>query len=282
MNDLWLLFQYGFILRALVVGGAIALSSSAIGTFLVMKKFSLIGDGLAHVSFGAIALGLVLDTTPLYLTIPIVSFVAIIIMRINEKAKITSDSAIGILSTFAIAFGTILINVFGVGGGNIDNYLFGNILLITKQEVGITLIVTFIVLLMVIVFYQDFFAITFDEEFATASHMATKKKKYLLGILTALVIVTAIKAVGTLLISSMIIFPTLIALQFTRGFKSTILLSSFISLISIFFGLLISFVISIPTGSTIVVFYGLIYAIIVTIRQIWKRNKGGIHHEDVS
>lgn len=265
-------FEYGLLTKAIVVGIAIAISSSFLGSFLVLKRYSMMGDGLAHVSFAALAIALFFNASPLFVSIPIVSFAAIIILLMNEKAQIHGDAAIGLISSFSIALGTIIVTLST--GFNVDlfSYLFGNILLVTKTDMWISIITTIVVIGLVLIFYNELFALTYDEEYAKVLQIKTKRLNYLLAILTAIVIVVGIRAVGTMLISSLIIFPTVTAMQFSLGFKKTIFFATIISVLLIVIGILLSFLLNLPTGSTIVMLNGiLLFIVFVSKKLIYKK-----------
>lgn len=247
------LFQYSFIQRALLAGVFISVCCSLLGLFLVLRRFSLIGDGLAHVSFATIALGLVLNVYPLYVSIPLVMLASLFILKLTEKANIYGDAAIGMVAALGIAVGVILASV--AGGFNVDlfGYLFGNILAISKTEVIMTIALSFIVIAIILLFYNDLFSITFDEDYAFVSGIRVKRINNLLILLTALTVVLGIKVVGTMLVSSLIIIPSVSALQLAKGFKSAIAIAVFFAVMSVVIGVFISFIANIPTGATIVV-----------------------------
>lgn len=268
MFDFLLLFTYPFVIRALIVGIAVAISSSSLGSFLVLKKYSMIGDGLAHVSFMAIAVALVLNQSILWISLPIVTIASMIIMRLNENANIHGDAAIGLISSFSIAVGTIIISMARGFNIDIDSYLFGSILLIQNADVILAVVVAILIATIVILFYPQLFMMTFDEEFARVNKIKTTWFNYLLAVLTSITIIIGIRAVGTLLISSLIIFPTIIALQVTRGFKSTILTSVLISMALIVLGFVVSFAFDWPTGATIVVLNGLTFLVVYFIKNM--------------
>lgn len=268
MFDFLLLFTYPFVIRALIVGIAVAISSSSLGSFLVLKKYSMIGDGLAHVSFMAIALALVLNQSILWISLPIVTLASMVIMRLNENANIHGDAAIGLISSFSIAVGTIIISMARGFNIDIDSYLFGSILLIQNADVILAVVVAILIATIVILFYPQLFMMTFDEEFARVNKIKTKWFNYLLAALTSITIIIGIRAVGTLLISSLIIFPTIIALQITRGFKATILTSVILSIAFIIIGFIVSFAFDWPTGSTIVVINGIAFLAIYLTKNI--------------
>lgn len=253
----------GFVLKAILVGILVAISASFLGIFLVLKKYSMIGEGLAHVSFGTIAIALFLGLTPLYVSIPLVIIASILILKLNEKTEIHSDAAIGLVASFSVALGYIIASSTSGFTVNLSSYLFGSILLVTNTEVYLAIILTLIVCSTIIYFYNSFFALTYDEEFAQVLGLKTKLLNYILSILTSLTIVLGINVVGTMLISSLIIFPTVTALQIAKSFKRTIIISLIVSISSIILGIISSIILNTPTGATIVVlnsiFFGLFY-----------------------
>ena len=267
-------FAYGFLWRAFIVGVAIAISSSFLGSFLVLKRFSMIGESLAHVSFAAIAIALFTQTSTLWVSIILVSVVSIFILKLSERTAVHGDAAIGLIASTAMAIGTLLSSLGQ--GFNVDlfSYLFGNILLIDQLDVILSVSVSLIVVIIVMIFYPDLFAITYDQDYAQVTGIKTERLNYLLALLTAITIVVGIRAIGTLLISSLIIFPTVTALQFSRGFRYTIFMAAVLSVFTVITGLLLSFILDFPSGSTIVVLNGIVFVAIYIGRYIF----GYSHH----
>jgi zinc transport system permease protein len=245
-------FSFAFMIRAFVVGIAVAISGSFLGSFLVLRRYALIGHGLAHISVGAVAIALFLGQTPLLVTLPIVVLASLLILYLSENSNIGGDTAIGLLSSFAIALATFLSSLRGGFGTDLNSYLFGSILFLTNVDVILSVVVAVLVILMVYVFYDELFASTFDEMYARVNRVNIKTINRLLAILTAVTVTIGIQSIGVLLISSMIIFPTIIALQFRQGFQGTILLAVGVSVVVVFLGILSSYVLNLPTGSTIV------------------------------
>jgi zinc transport system permease protein len=260
--------QYDFILKALLVGSLIAVCCSFLGIFLVLKKYSLIGDGLAHVSFATVALALLLAASPLLVSIPLVILSSFVIMKLNEKADLHGDAAIGLVSSFAVAAGVLISSV--AQGFNVDlfSYLFGSILVIGNLDVIMSVILSAVVILLIIFFYNDLFAITYDEEFAGVIGLNTRAMNYLISILTSITIVLGIRVVGTMLISSMVIFPTVTALQVAKSFKSTILISTVVSVSCVISGVFLSFVLNLPTGATIVMLNAVCFAVFFSLKKL--------------
>ncbi len=253
MMDIFDLFTHGFIQRALIAGSFIAVLCSTLGVFLVLRRLSLIGDGLAHVTFGSVAVGLFLRTYPFYVAIPIVMLSALGILKLVEKARLYGDSAIGIVSSLGIAAGILFASV--AGGFNVDlfSYLFGNILAINRAEVSISIALSVVLVAVILFFYQELLSITFDEESAKASGIRTERINKILVLLTALTVVLATKLVGIMLISALLILPPVTALQLARGFRSTIIISSVAGITSVILGIVVSFIANLPTGATIVI-----------------------------
>jgi zinc transport system permease protein len=252
--------QYAFIRRALIAGCLIAASCSFLGPFLVLRRFSLIGDGLAHVGFATVAIGLLLRQQPILISLPLVAFAALWILKLNEKAGLHGDAAIGIVSSLGVAAGVLIASM--AGGFNVDlmSYLFGNILSISQAEMRITWVLSIAVVVCVLVFYHDLFAITADEEHARVLGIKPGTVNRMLILLTSFTVVIGIKIVGTMLISSMIILPAVAALQIARSFKTVIAAAFVFSALSVLLGISGSYVLDLPSGATIVMVNFLFFA----------------------
>ena len=244
--------KYGFIQRALLAGCFVGLLCSVLGVLLVLRRLSLIGDGLAHVTFGSVALGLVFKVYPLYVSIPVVMLSSLGILKLMERARIYGDAAIGVVSALGIAGGVILASV--AGGFNVDlfSYLFGNILAISDAEVMISIALSLLVLLLIYVYYHQIFSITFDEEFAGASGIDTKKINAMLVLLAAVTVVLAMNVVGIMLVSALLILPAVTALQLARGFRNTLVIAGLTAVCSVVAGIFGSLMMNLPTGAAIV------------------------------
>ena len=255
--------SYGFIQRALLAGILIALLCSVLGVFLVLRRMSLIGDGLAHVTFGSTAIALALklySASSLLVSLPVVMLSSLGILKLTEKARLSGDAAIGIVSALGISLGIILASVGG--GYNVDllSYLFGNILSITREEVIIAAGLFCVVIVLLSLFYNELLLITFNEELARVSGIQTNVINAVLVLLTALSVVLAMKLVGIMLISSLMILPAASALQVARSFRACVLLAALLGCSSVVAGVFISFATNLPTSATIVmlnlVFFG--------------------------
>ncbi len=261
------MFTHTFMQRAIIVGLMIGLSASLLGVFIVLRKQSMIGDGLAHVSFASVAIALLLGYAPIYVSLPLVSLSSVLILKLSEKARMHADAAIALVSSFSVALGTLITSV--VQGFNVDlfSYLFGSILLISQSDVYITVVLSIVVIASIIFFYKDLLSITYDQEFAKVIGVPIEKYNYLLSMLTALTIVIGIRIIGTMLISSLIIFPSISALQLKLGFKNTLISSALISTISITIGIILSYIYNFPTGSSIVCINAFIFIICYITRK---------------
>ena len=250
--------SYPFVRYALVVGILIALCAALLGVTLVLKRFSFIGDGLSHVAFGAMAVAAVLNLTndmPLVLSITVVC--AILLLRMGRSARINGDAAMAMLSTGALALGYLAMNLFSVStnlAGDVCTTLFGStsILTLTVQEVWMCAVLSAIVVLFYLVFYHKIFSVTFDESFATATGTRSDAYNLLLAIVTAVVIVMAMNLVGSLLVSALVIFPSMSAMQVFKSFRSVTICASVLSVFCAVVGIVFSILAGTPVGSTIV------------------------------
>jgi zinc transport system permease protein len=266
---------YGFVQRALIGGSLIAILCSVLGVFLVLRRLSLIGDGLAHVTFGSVAVTLFFRLQSFYATlamIPIVLFCAMGILKLAQRAHIFGDAAIGIVSALGIATGVMLASVSG--GFNVDllSYLFGNILSITTSELAIAAALFVVVISGVAVFYNDLFASTFDEELARTSGIDTSRLNAVLVLMTALTVVLAMKVVGVMLISALLILPAATALQLAKGFKTAIVSAAFFGVATVVAGITLSFLLNLPTGATIVMINFAGFALAFAGRSVLRRS----------
>jgi zinc transport system permease protein len=254
------MLSYAFVRRALISGIFIALSCAALGCFLVLRRFSMIGEGLAHTGFAAVALALVIGASPLAVAIPFVMLLSLLILRLGEKTTLYGETAIGLVSSLAMAAGILLASQGGGLNVDLNSYLFGSILAIKESELILSIVLSAAVILSIKLFYRHLFSITYDEEFAKVSGVKTGLVGKILILLTALTVVLGMRIVGTLLVSSLIIFPAVTALQLSKGFKATILIAMACGVISITAGITASFCLDLPTGATIVVMNFLLFA----------------------
>lgn len=258
IEKLILYFQYPFVWYALIVGIMIALCSSLLGVTLVLKRFSFIGDGLSHVAFGAMAVAAILNfSNDMFFVLPITIICAVLLLRTGQSTEIKGDAAIAMISVGALAIGYLLMNIFSTGpnlSGDVCSTLFGStsILTLTIKEVRLCLILSILVVVIFILFYNKIFAVTFDENFAKATGIKSDLYNLLIAVITAVIIVLAMNLVGSLLISALVIFPALSAMRIFKSFLSVTVCSVVLSVLCAFIGILISIVAGTPVGSTIV------------------------------
>ena len=250
------LIKYSFVRNALIVSILIAICAALLGVVLVLRRFSLIGDGLSHVAFGAATLAATLEIFDFGLTLPVTVLAAILILNTSEKRRIMGDAMIAIISAASLAIGYLVLDAGGGAsnlGGDVCTALFGSsaILAIDTAELISTLVITAILIALTVIFYYKIFSISFDERFARAT--GTKSNAYNLGIaiVTAVVVVIGMKLAGALLMSALIVFPAMSAMRICKSFKSTIILAPAIAAICALFGVLISIILETPVGATI-------------------------------
>ena len=253
IETLHIMFSYSFILRALIVGVLVSLCASLLGVSLVLKRYSMIGDGLSHVGFGAIAVATAFNWAPMEFTIPVVIIAAFLLLRLSENSSIKGDSAIAIISTGALAFGILVVSMTTGMNTDINSYLFGSILAMTLNDVLLSVVLSAVVIVLFVLFYNKIFAVTFDETFSNATGIRANVYNMLIAILTAITIVLGMRMMGALLISSLIIFPALTSMRVCKHFKTVVIVSAVISIICFLLGLIISYFFSTPTGATVVV-----------------------------
>lgn len=246
------MFSYPFMVRAFIVGALVALCSSLLGVSLVLKRYSMIGDGLSHVGFGALAVAAALNAAPLAAAIPVVIVAAVLLLRIRGNSRIKGDAAIALISTSSLAVGVMVISMTTGMNTDVYNYMFGSILAMSAGDVRLSVALAVVVLALYIFFYHKIFAITFDETFAQATGVRADLYNTLIAVLTAVTIVLGMRMMGALLISSLIIFPALTSMRVCRTFKSVIINSAVISVVCLIIGITVSYVWATPAGASVV------------------------------
>jgi zinc transport system permease protein len=246
------MFSYTFIVRAFIVGTLVSLCAALLGVSLVLKRYSMIGDGLSHVGFGSLALATALNLAPLAVSIPVIIAAAFLLLRLSENSKIKGDAAIALICTSSLAIGVVIISMTTGMNTDVCNYLFGSILAMSKTDVHLSIALSVTVLTLFIVFYNKLFAITFDETFAKATGVKTGVYNMLIAFLTAITIVLGMRMMGAMLISSLIIFPALTSMRLFKKFKSVTICSGLLSVACFFAGVIISYVYATPTGASVV------------------------------
>ncbi|MFV0351763.1 MAG: metal ABC transporter permease [Oscillospiraceae bacterium] len=246
------MFSYPFLVRAVVVGLLVSLCAALLGVSLVLKRYSMIGEGLSNVGFGTLAIATGLNLAPLAVSTPVVVLAAFLLLRLSENSKIKGDAAIALISTSSIAIGVTVVALTTGMTTDVCNYMFGSILAMSKSDVYLSIALGVVVLLSFVLFYNRIFAVTFDETFARATGSRAGAYNTLLALLTAVTIVLGMRMMGALLISSLIIFPALTSMRVCKTYRSVIICSAVVSLVCFFVGLVISYQYAIPTGACIV------------------------------
>ena len=268
-------FSYPFVRYAFIAGVLISLCAGLLGVVLVLKRYAMIGDGLSHVAFGAMAVAAVLGFAPMTVALPVTVAVAVLLLLAGEKQLIKGDSAIAMLSAGSLAVGYLLLNLFpasdtGSLSGDVCASLFGSTSMMTLQGTDVWLCVGLSVAVIgfFVIFYQKIFAVTFDEGFATSSGIRVRAYNFLIAAVSGIVIVLAMKLVGALLISSLIIFPALSAMRVFRSFRSVIVCSGVISVFGSLFGLLCALLLSTPTGASVAVVHIVIFLVFTLLGKL--------------
>ena len=239
--------------RALSAGVLVTRSAALLGVSLVLKRYSMIGDGLSHVSFGALAIAVALGMTPLYFSIPVVVLAAFFLLRMASHPHWNSDAAIAVMSASSLAIGIIVISRTTGMTTDVDNYMFGSVLAMSREDVALSVVLCAAVLTLFILFYHKLFAVTFDESFSRATGLKVERYNTLLAILTALTIVLGMRLMGAMLISSLVIFPALTAMRLKKSFFGVVVLAGCLSVVCFCVGLTASYLLSLPVGASVVV-----------------------------
>lgn len=270
-DDLLSVLSYPFMIRAIIVGVLVSFCASLLGVILVLKRYSLIGHGLSDVGFASLALALAVGASPIYVATPIVIAASFVIMYVSQNKRINGDVAIGIFSTGALSFGIIITAVSKGFNMDIYSYMFGSVLAMSSFDVVVSVALSVVVIATFVIFYNRLFIVTADEDFARAIGINVTFYQFLISFLTALTVVVGMRMIGTLLISSLIIFPAIIARRFVRSFKYLVLLSALISVFCFIFGILISFFYNLPTGAGIVLVNIILLAVSAFVSSIFSR-----------
>lgn len=271
ISTLTQMLSYPFLVRALIVGVLVSLCASLLGTSLVLKRYSMIGDGLSHVGFAALAIAYAMNAAPIAVSIPVCIVAAFFLLQIKESSKIKGDAATALLCSSALAVGVMTVSLTTGMNTDVCNYMFGSILAMSESDVKLSVLLSAAVLILYVLFYHRIFAVTFDETFSTATGTRTKLYNMVIAFLTAITVVLGMRMMGTLLISSLIVFPSLTAMRICRQFKATILVSAVLSVICFSVGITVSYLHSVPTGACIVVTDIVVFAIFTAVEKIRER-----------
>jgi len=263
--------QYEFIQNAIIIGIALALSAALLSPYLVLNQQAMIADGLAHVSFAGIILGVLLSSEPLYIAIPFVILASLLIKYLSQTKTINADAAIGLVSSVSFAIGLILVKKGQGFNISIESMLVGNIFTATTADMVLSIVITVLITIFVLVFYRKLFMITYDQNYAKFSKVNVQVLGYLLAGLTAFFIVVGVRTIGTLLISALVVFPSVISSQLTKSFKNTLIFGIISSFVIVIMGIFIAHPLEIPVGSTIVVIYALLLLMLFVVKYLLRR-----------
>lgn len=256
--------SFAFVQRAVIAGVLIAVITAVLGVFLVLRRLSLIGDSLSHVALSGVALGLITNTSPIFVAIPVVMGSSLVIYKITEHTKVYTDSALGIVSAAGISIGLIIAAL--AGGFNVDllSFLFGSILTVSSAELILAFILTVVILSVIYIFYNDLIAMVFDENFTKTAGVNTNRINTILVLISSVVVVIAMKVVGIMLVSAMIIIPPVAALQLATTFKRTLIMACLFSIASVLAGIYLAFLFNLPSGA-IIIFCNLLILTVCTV-----------------
>jgi len=262
------MMSYPFIVRAFIVGILVSLCASLLGVSLVLKQYSMIGDGLSHVSYGALSIAVACGIAPLKVSIPVVVLAAFLLLRMTENGVMKSDAAIAAMSASALAVGVTVTALTTGMTTDVCSYMFGSILAMSSDDVVLSVVLSVIVLIMFIFCYHSIFAVTFDENFAKATGVKVSFFNSMIAILTAITIVLGMQMMGAMLISSLIIFPALSSMRLFKSFKSVMISSGILSIVCFCIGMFISYMYSTPAGASVVLVNLAIFIIFLAIEKV--------------
>ena len=268
------MFTYPVMVRALCMGVLVALCSAVLGVTLVLKRYSMIGDGLSHVSFGALAIAMACGWAPLPVSIPVVIAAALCLLRMTERSRMGADAAIAVTSASALAIGVVVTSLTTGMTTDVDSYMFGSILAMERSDVVLSAVLCAAVLVLFILFYHKLFAITFDESFSRATGVKVERYNTRLSVLTALTIVLGMRMMGAMLISSLVIFPALTAMRLFKSFRAVVICAGTLSVVCFCIGLTASYLVSTPVGATVVLVDLAAFLMACLVRTILRRKNG--------
>ena len=272
MNSIIQMLSYPFAIRALVAGVLISLCGALLGVNLVLKRYSMLGDGLSHVAFGAAAIGLAAGIAPLKVSIPVVIVAAFLLLRLNQSGKLKGDAATALVSSGALAVGIIVASLTTGLNTDINNYMFGSVLTLSGDDVTAAVMVAAVSLIFYAVCYRSIFAVAFDEDFSRASGKRVEFYNSCMAVLTAVCVVIGMRIMGALLISSIMTFPAISAMRLCKRYKTVVAVSAVVSVAAFITGLLLSFAYDMPAGASVVVVNLLLFVVFSIIAKIKKKS----------
>jgi len=263
--------NYSFMQRALLAGSIIAIVCPLIGTFLFLKRLSMIGDALAHISMAGIATGLIIDVNPTVSALAITMLASLLIEYLRKHFKKYGELSIAIIMAAGLGMGIILISIGGSDTTNVVSYLFGSIIAISPSDLSLIKIISLVVFLITILLYNKLFYITFDEESAKIRGIHVDRVNIIFIILTAMTIVISIKVTGILLVSALITIPVATSFQIAKSFRQTVLLSVLFAQFDVLSGLICSFYLDLPPGGTIIITSLIILFLVIGLKKLRRR-----------
>lgn len=267
------MLSYGFMARAILVGILVSLCLALLGVSLVLKRYSMIGDGLSHVGFGAVAIAMTLHIAPLAVAVPVVMLSAFLLLRVSAEGSMRGDAAIAMISSSALAVGVMAASLSSGINADIHGYLFGSVLAMSRGDVVVSAALSAVVLSLYIFCYHRIFAVTFDEAFGRATGVRVGAYNTLLAMLTAVTVVVGMRMMGALLISSLVIFPALSAMRLFCSFKGVVICAAIVSVLSFCAGIMASFVFNTPAGASVVITNLMVFIMFTLLGIALKRGK---------
>lgn len=273
INQFFEYFQYAFIIRGFWIGLLVAIIAAMLGHFLVLRKLSFIGDGLAHVAYLSVAISIAFFSQSLLFNLLVSTIASLLIHYLVQANKGYSDAIIGGISTTAIALGTIIITVNPNQNVRIEQFLFGSLLLLRQTDIVAVIGLAVLVIGFIGLCFQELMTLTFDPDFAKVNRLQPQRVQIILSLLTSWLVIIGIRATGSLLISSFLIFPMLIGMNVKQGFQKTFVIGIVTAMINFILGFMVSLWFDLPTGSVIVMTYAVLWFLSVTMIPMYLRRK---------
>lgn len=265
------MLSYPFLTRALAGGLLVSLCAALLGVSLVLRRYSMIGDGLSHVSFGALSVALALGWAPLKLSVPVVTLAAFFLLRLTKNSRLQSDAAIAMISAGALAIGITVTSLTTGMTTDVSSYMFGSILAMSREDVLLSVVLSAVVLGLFLFSYHRIFTVTFDESFARATGVPVDAYNILIAVLTAVTIVLGMRMMGAMLISSLIIFPALTSMRLFKSFRGVVICSGVLSAVCFLAGMVLSYGLSTPAGASVVLVDLAVYLVFTGIAWVRAR-----------
>jgi zinc transport system permease protein len=261
------MLSYDFMQRAFLAGIIIAILASISGTFVVLRRYSMISETLAHSALVGVGVGLVAGLNPLWMAVVIAVISAWLIEYLRAYFSLYSDAVLAIMLSGSLAIAVIIVSLGGAFNNSLFSYLFGSILSVSSDDIVVISVFGVICLSFLLVFSKEFYFISYDEDVAQTSGIKVKLLNFLLVSIVAVVIALSIRVVGSLLIGALMVIPTVAALQYRQGFIKTVLFALIFAVLSVVFGISLSYFFSLPSGATIVLCILMIFIISLVVNK---------------